>query len=347
MISVIIPALNEGQSIGGTIDAVQKVLNKIALPGSEIVVVDDGSTDNTGAEAYSKQAKVVRHPHNVGYGRSLKDGIRAASNDCIVIIDADLTYPVEAIPELFAAYGQGFDMVVGARTGKHYAESIFKTPLRHLLKILVEFTAGRHVADVNSGLRIFSRKAIMEHFDHLCDTFSFTTSMTLAYMMTGRFVKYVPIGYNERVGSSKVRLLRDSLRTLQYITQAMVFYNPLKVFVLLSAGCIAMAVLSVSAGILSSFTPWYFLAAGSVLLSILMFGLGLIGNLFRQIHIDRTRVLDDAAQALDFSVQEGVGVISAGAGPQVTANLGNPVDRPTPNSVPVRQARLPEFVARQ
>ena len=181
---------------------------------------------------------MVRHPHNVGYGRSLKNGIAAAQYDMIAICDADGTYPAAAIPELVRLHREGFDMAVGRRQGPHYRESMLKMPMRALLRFLVEWTAGRHIPDINSGLRVFSRAAVMQYFAHLCDTFSFTTSLTLAYMMTGRFVAYAPIDYFERAGRSKVRLFRDALRTLQYIVEAILYYNPLKLFLLFSLICL-------------------------------------------------------------------------------------------------------------
>jgi glycosyltransferase involved in cell wall biosynthesis len=99
----------------------------------------------------------VRHPHGVGYGRSLKKGIEAATFDTIVICDADGTYPAAAIPKLVGLYDEGFDMVVGQRQGPHYRQSAIKVPLRVLLRFLVEWTAGCRMPDVNSGPRVFSR----------------------------------------------------------------------------------------------------------------------------------------------------------------------------------------------
>jgi glycosyltransferase involved in cell wall biosynthesis len=303
MISAVIPAFNESSAIEGTIASVFRVLNELGLPDAEVIVVDDGSADDTSEKSRLAGALVVRHPHNLGYGRSLKDGIAAARNDCIVIIDADLTYPAESIPVILNEYRKGFDMVVGARTGAHYSESVIKSPLRSILQLLIEFTTGRKVPDVNSGLRVFSRAAVMEHFDHLCDTFSFTTSMTLAYMMTGRFVTYVPIGYNSRVGRSKVRLLRDTLRTLQYILEALVFYNPLKVFLLLAIGCLALCLLSAIIGSLASWPVLLFLSAGSFLMSVQMLALGIFATMLRQIHRDRNRSALAERSTLNFSVE--------------------------------------------
>jgi len=281
MISVVIPAFNEEESIGIAIAAIRR------LPGYgdgwETLVVDDGSTDRTSAAASEHGARVVRHPHNLGYGRALKTGIDAASHDTIVIIDADGTYAPDDIPGLVETYARGFDMVVGVRSGKDLREPLLKAVLRGVLTLLVEFTAGRRVPDVNSGLRVFSRKAIQPYFGQLCDTFSFTTSLTLAYMMTARFVSFVPIRYGRRLGRSKVRLLRDALRTLQYVVQAVLYYNPIKLFLLTSLS--AAAVTLVLAGIaltVSSTTTLLIIALGSFV-SMLLFGLGLVADLLRQI----------------------------------------------------------------
>src|SRR5262249_41839538 len=164
--------------------------------------------------------------------------------DTIVITDADGTYPIASMPQLIREYQRGFDMVVGARMGEHYRESFIKAPLRALLRAIVEFTAARRIPDINSGLRVFSRASVSRYFTHLCDTFSFTTSMTLAYMMNSRFVHYVPIEYHERSGQTNVRLLRDSMRTMQYIIEAATYFNPLKIFSLFAVICLGFAALS-------------------------------------------------------------------------------------------------------
>lgn len=283
MISIVIPALNEEQAIAATVTACKQTLEKAGIAPYEIIVIDDGSTDATSRLAKEAGARVLSHPHNVGYGRSLKDGIVAAKYDMIVITDADGSYPIESVPRLIEEYRKGFDMVVGARTGKHYRESIIKTPLRKILKMIVEFTAGRKIPDINSGLRIFSRATVISYFKNLCDTFSFTTSMTLAYMMNRRFVHYVPIEYFERKGRTKVRLFRDSLRTMQYIVEAATYWNPLKIFSLFSFLCLCLAALSLIAALVLQLVSLFVLGVGAILLSILVFGLGLLAVLLKQI----------------------------------------------------------------
>jgi polyisoprenyl-phosphate glycosyltransferase len=262
MISIVIPALDEEGAIASTIVGLQRILEAEGLIPYEIVVVDDGSSDATAKLAGDSGARVVSHPHNVGYGRSLKDGILAARYDTIVITDADGTYPIETVPKLVREYQRGFDMVVGAREGEHYRQSIIKSPLRAILKFIVEFSAARRVPDVNSGLRVFSRATAISYFRHLCDTFSFTTSMTLAYMMNSRFVHYVPIIYLERDGQSKVRLFRDSMRTMQYIIEAATYYNPLKIFSFFAFLCLLLAVTSLVAALMFQLVSLFLLGVG-------------------------------------------------------------------------------------
>lgn len=283
MISIVIPAYNEQEQITSTIHTAATVLRSAGLEPFEIIVVDDGSIDATGSKSELAGARIVTHIHNLGYGRSLKDGIAACKYDIVVISDADGTYPLSEIPALTAEYRRGFDMVVGARTGEHYRESFVKSPMRKVLKWLVEFTAGRSIPDINSGLRIFSRKTMMRYFNHLCDTFSFTTSATLAYMMTGRTVSYIDIPYHERVGTTKVRLLRDSLRTLQYIVEAIVYYNPLKIFIVCSALCVVLGLICIPFAIAFQIATLFMFSAGTMLVAILIFALGLLAVLLKQI----------------------------------------------------------------
>jgi polyisoprenyl-phosphate glycosyltransferase len=294
-VSVIIPAFNEGDTIADTIQNVQAMAKEESLE-AEIVVIDDGSADETGLKASDQGARTLRHPHNVGYGRSLKDGIAAASHDTIVITDADGTYPIDTIPRLLAEYAKGFDMVVGARTGDVYHGPLLKRALRWVLRFLVEFTAGRRIPDINSGLRVFSRDAIMTYFPHLCDGFSFTTSMTLGYMMTGKFVTYMNVPYHERVGKTKVKLFRDSLRTMQFIVEAIVYYNPIKIFILISLMSGIAGIICLAVGFGFGVVGLDILGGVFVLAVVLVFCLGLLAVLLKQI-MDRTQARRDGVWA--------------------------------------------------
>lgn len=299
MLSVVIPAWNEKAAIVDTVARATRTLKEAGIEPSEIIVVDDGSFDETGKLAREAGATtVIRHPHNVGYGRSLKDGISAARYPAIAITDADGTYPIEDLPALFAMYNEGYDMVVGARGGKHYRESIIKSPMRWVLRAIVEWTAGRKIPDINSGLRIFSRDLTISHFNRLCDTFSFTTSMTLAYMMKGRFVGYRDIKYFQRVGKTRVRLFRDSVRTLQYVIEACVYFNPLKIFALLSLICGVTGIAAFTLGVVFQIMSAFWLGVGCFLLAIVVFALGLVCVLLKQI-MDRPSRVQAADRAGD------------------------------------------------
>lgn len=282
MISIVIPAYNKEAAVGATVARVRKVLEDAGERDFEVIVVDDGSSDRTGAVAAENGARVLSKLQNLGYGNSLKLGIREAKHDTIVITDADGTYPIEAIPQMLEVYRRGYHMVVGARSGAHYQESPIKAPLRILLRWLVEFTAGRHIPDINSGLRVFSRAEAMPFFDHLCEGFSFTTSITLGYMLKMMFVEYVAIDYHKRVGKTKVKLLRDSLRTLQYIVQAILFYNPLKIFLALSGAVGLAGVILTLVGVVAGLVTPALLGTGGILSAAIIFALGLQAEMLRQ-----------------------------------------------------------------
>lgn len=289
MISIIIPAYNEEKAIEKTINRCKNILSKFSGE-SEIIVVDDCSSDKTRNIASNiTDIKVILHPHNIGYGRSLKDGILKATNDTLIITDADGSYPIEEIPNLYKEYNKGFDMVVGARKGKHYRESFAKMIFRKILKSLVEFTAGRKIPDINSGLRIFSKKEVLIYFDTLCDTFSFTTSLTLAFMMTGKYVKYIPIAYHERIGKTKVKIFKDSTRTLQFIIEAILYYNPIKIYIVFSFLLLCIAVPSFIIAFFTKLTIAYVLGIGAILISILNLSIGLLSVQLKQI-IHSTKV---------------------------------------------------------
>lgn len=268
-VSIVIPAFNEEAAIGDLLASVHAVHAE-----AEIIVVDDASTDRTAEIAAHHGARVIRHPMNCGYGRSVKDGVSLASHDTILVTDADGTYPVDRIPEMLETYHRGFDMVVGARHGPAYRGTFLKMPARYVFKFLVEFTTGRHIPDINSGMRVFSKKTVEKYFADICNGFSFTTTITLIYLLTGKMVTYVQIPYSKRIGRSKVKIIRDSLRTLQYITECIVRYNPLKLFLLFS-------ILSFVIGLIGLiFTPLLFFQG--LFFAVLIFAIGCIAETMRR-----------------------------------------------------------------
>ena len=281
MVSLLIPAYNEEESIIETIDNAKLLFKNLKIKDFEIIVINDGSTDKTKEYAKKAGAKIITHPQNLGYGFSLKNGIKNAKFQTIIITDADQTYPLDEVPKLYNEYKKGFDMVVGKRIG--YKESLFKVMLRKILKLVVEFAAGRKIPDINSGLRVFNRDTIKEYLPHLCETFSFTTSATLAYMMNGRFVSYVPINYGKRKGKSKVSLMRDSFKTIFYIMQTVTYYNPLKIFMLFSLVCVLFSLIGFLGSIFFNLNSGFLLGIGGLLVALITISIGLLADLLKQI----------------------------------------------------------------
>lgn len=244
-LTIVVPAYNEGQAIGPVLQALLESLAKIPVP-SEVVVVDDGSKDDTAAVARSVPGvRVHSNPINLGYGHSLLRGIAAARGEVIGITDADGTYPVSELPQLWDYIARGADHVIGERTGEHFTSHF---SLRLFYRWLCRYVVGGRVPDANSGLRLFRREVIESLRGDLCLGFSFTTSLTLASLLTGYIVVFRPITYARRVGRSHVRP-RDVLRTLQYLFQVIAVYNPLKLYLPLVLSSAALAVLALGYGL--------------------------------------------------------------------------------------------------
>lgn len=227
VVSIIIPAYNEENAVREEVEAVRKVMvsNGIA---HEIIVVDDCSQDKTAEQAAKVNAKVIRHSRNRGYGGALKTGINAAENEIIIIIDADGTYPAEAIPDMLEKI-QEYDMVVGARIGGNVHVPFLRKPAKLFLRKLASYLAGERILDLNSGLRIMKKSIVIQFYHILPTGFSFTTTITLACLCNDYFVYYHPIEYNKRVGKSKIRPV-DAYHFLLLILRTIVYFNPLKVF---------------------------------------------------------------------------------------------------------------------
>lgn len=281
-VSVIIPAYNEERAIASVLQRLPRTSLDL-----EMIVVDDGSTDRTGERAQAAGARVVHQPSNGGYGLALKAGIRAASHELIAISDADGTYPVEELPRLVARMGEGFDMVIGMRQGREYWGTFLKMPARFLFQFLVQFSTGRRIPDVNSGFRVFRKRDVVPLFPLLCDTFSFTTTLTLAYCFLHRFIGYVPIVYGKRVGHSKVHFVRDSLRTLQYLVESIAYFNPLKLFLLLSSPFFLVGGLALLVALVGGEMTWFLPGTVLVVGGVVVFGMGLAIHALR--HGERWR----------------------------------------------------------
>lgn len=226
-LTVVIPAFNEEGAIADQVHSVARVLEQAGRK-FEIIVVDDGSSDQTAERAKSTPCRLIRQPKNLGYGAALKRGIAAARSELILITDADGTYPSESIPELLARASDA-DMVVGSRTGSKVEWPLIRRPARWFLRRLASYLAERDIPDLNSGLRVFRRSHALRFARILPSGFSFTTTITLALLCNEYRVDYVPINYLKRVGSSKIRPI-DAWNFLLLIVRAMVLFNPLRIF---------------------------------------------------------------------------------------------------------------------
>ena len=228
MISVIIPAYNEEASIGPVLDELKNVV-KAYGDTSEIIVVDDGSSDRTAEIAEQKNVIVIQNELNSGYGDSLKIGINSAKNEKIVIIDADGSYPVKTIPELVEK-SNTYDMVVGARTKKTAQMSSLRKIPKFFLTRLASYLVRKQIPDINSGLRVFTKTFFKKYERILPSAFSFTMTITLSAITSRDKVLFIPIDYYKRKGKSKIRPFHDTAYFLFTILRTIVYFNPLRVF---------------------------------------------------------------------------------------------------------------------
>jgi glycosyltransferase involved in cell wall biosynthesis len=226
--SIVIPAYNEARAVGPVVTELRAVLDQHGIE-SEIVVVDDGSADDTARAAAAVGARVLRHRSNRGYGAALKSGIAAASNDYVVITDADGTYPSQYIPDMLARL-ETADMVVGARIGSNVKIPLVRKPAKWVLNRLANYMTNAKIPDLNSGLRAFRRVVAMQYFAILPDQFSWTTTITLAMHCDKYAVVYVPIDYRKRQGKSKIVPWDAGSFAILILRTAMLF-RPLRVFI--------------------------------------------------------------------------------------------------------------------
>ena len=227
--SVIIPAYNEELGITQTLDDLHQVLGDAGCE-YEVLVVNDGSSDRTAELLDSRtDCRIIHHQQNQGYGAALKTGIRGATHPIIAIIDGDGTYPQGSIPHLVSLM-DGADMVVGSRTGANVTYPLIRKIPKYFLVRFAQWIAKRSIPDLNSGLRVFRKDVAERFFKILPDTFSFTTTITLS-MLTNRYtVRYEPIDYHARLGRSKIKPIRDTVRFVQLILRVGVYFAPLRVF---------------------------------------------------------------------------------------------------------------------
>jgi len=225
--TVIIPAFNEAAVIGQVIAGL-----RAAADWHEIVVVDDGSRDGTAEAACAAGARVVRHPYNKGNGASVKSGIRAAGGEYILIIDADGQHQPCDATRLVARLGD-YDLVIGARAGATQA-NVGRRLGNSLLNGLATYLTGHPIPDLTSGFRAARREHLLEFLHLLPNRFSTPTTTTLAFVKAGYNVTFEPVEARQRVGDSKIRLLRDGVKFLLIVLKVVTIFSPLRVFLPIS-----------------------------------------------------------------------------------------------------------------
>lgn len=223
-VSVVIPAKNEANSL----TPVLKTLMGLECV-SEVIVVDDGSEDETGDICREQGAVVLRHPYSKGNGAAIKNGARAASGDVIVFMDADGQHDPQDIPRLLEKIKQGYDLVVGSR-GTESQASKGRAAANGFYNRLASYMTGHKVADLTSGFRAVKREKFLEFIYLLPNGFSYPTTSTMAFFRAGYSVCYVPITAHDREGKSHIKPIQDGVRFLLIIFKIGTLYSPLKLF---------------------------------------------------------------------------------------------------------------------
>lgn len=268
--TVVIPAFNEAAAIAA-------VVTGLAAAGAwrEIVVVDDASADGTGAAAAAAGARVIRHPYNKGNGAAVKSGVRAAHGEYVLVIDADGQHqPADAV-RLVQPLGE-YDLVIGARcqsTQATLARRIGNTALNHLAGYLT----GRAIPDLTSGFRAARLEYLREFLHLLPNRFSTPTTTTLTFIKAGYNVTFVPVEARQRVGASKIRLLRDGSKFMLIALKIVTIFSPLRVFLPISLAAFLLG---------ASYAAWTIVTQSHVtnssvlliMLAVIVFLVGLVSE---------------------------------------------------------------------
>ncbi len=229
-ISIIIPARNEAKSIGALLDSLHKEMRDV-----EIIVVNDGSDDDTAQQAQNHRATVLSHPYAMGNGAAVKTGARAANGDILVFMDADGQHQAKDIPRLLEPLERGIDMAVGARR-KGSQASLGRAIGNLTYNRLASWMVGHRIQDLTSGFRAVNARKFREYLYLLPNGFSYPSTITMAFFRSGYAVEYVPITALKRSGKSHISPLKDATRFLLIIFKIGTLFSPLKLFFPVSLG---------------------------------------------------------------------------------------------------------------
>lgn len=246
-ISIVIPMYNEGKVVLETLDLVFATMDPLKIP-YEVIAVNDKSKDKTALylDEFKKRRKhpnlkIMHNRRNMGYGASLKNGITESKGKYIIISDADGTYPIADIPR-FVKRRESYDMVIGARVSKNVHIPLMRRPAKWFLNRLSSVLVGKKIHDLNSGLRIFRKDMCLEFWNLYPERFSFTSTITIASMLNNYEVKYIPIDYFKRKGSSSISPW-DFARFSSLILKILVQFRPIKMFSLISGFMLLSAIM--------------------------------------------------------------------------------------------------------
>lgn len=228
--SIVIPAKNEAGAIGTAVAGARE-----AYPDAEIIVVDDGSDDDTGAVAKEAGAIVVRHPESLGNGAAVKAGARVATGDVIAFMDGDGQHDANEYAALLKRLDEGYDMVIGARNSGSHA-NVGRLYANGIYNVVASWLTGRRIPDLTSGFRVVRASLFRKFLYLLPNGFSYPTTITMAFLRAGHPIRFEPIPVAKRIGKSHIRPIRDGVRFMVIIFKIATLYSPLKIFLPISAG---------------------------------------------------------------------------------------------------------------
>ncbi|WOJ94936.1 glycosyltransferase family 2 protein [Congregibacter variabilis] len=274
MLSIVLPAKNESATVARVVGGLCAY-----FPDAQVIVVDDGSTDGTGEIAATAGAKVVTQPYSKGNGAAIKRGALAAKGDVLVFMDADGQHDPADVERLLYKYGEGYDLVVGARSGLGSQASVARWGANSFYNKFASWMVGQPIDDLTSGFRAVNRKKFLSFLYLLPNGFSYPTTSTMAFYRAGYSVAFLPIKVAKRQGSGHISLLRDGLRFLLIIFKVGTLYSPLKVYFPFSVLTAGLGVFNyVATAIMSD--SWRFTNMTALLVSsgVIMFLLGLLSE---------------------------------------------------------------------
>lgn len=223
-VSVVIPAYDEAAVVGVVVGSLRAV-----APWREVLVVDDGSADETASVAAAAGARVIRHPYNKGNGAAVKTGIRQARGDYVLIIDADGQHTAADALRLVPFLGE-YDLVVGARAGSTQQASTARHMGNNALNWVASYLTGRDIPDLTSGMRAARTSGLREFLHLMPNGFSTPTTTTLSFVKAGYSVHFEPITVGARLGQSKIKLVSDGARFLMILLKVITIFSPLRIF---------------------------------------------------------------------------------------------------------------------